>query len=251
MADIATLLAPGLIPVALGMAGLAGLIRGFSGFGLSIAAVPLLSLIMPPAKVVPIVLLLQFFISLNGLRGALRICDWRSIRILAAGALTATPFGVWALAHLPVAPARMAIAVIVLIAVAVLSGGVRMRGAPSNRLTLPFGVAAGLFNGLAGMPGPPVIAFYLAAPVSTDVARASMIVFFLATSGFALIPLTYFGTLSGLSVAAALCGLPLVWLGSSAGALLYRRSPAAHYKIAAISLLVAAAILAGARALAG
>jgi uncharacterized membrane protein YfcA len=78
----------------------AGLIRGFTGFGFSIAAVPLLSLIMPPAQAVPIVLLLQLLVSMNGLKAAARICDWRSIRALSLGALVATPLGAWALATL-------------------------------------------------------------------------------------------------------------------------------------------------------
>ena len=37
--------------------------------------------------------------------------------------------------------------------------------------TVAVGALAGLFNGLAAMPGPPVVAFYLAAPVSALVAR--------------------------------------------------------------------------------
>lgn len=46
---------------------LAGLLRGFTGFGFSIAAVPMLSLILAPVQVVPLVLLLQVAITLAGL----------------------------------------------------------------------------------------------------------------------------------------------------------------------------------------
>ncbi len=110
------------IALGLAMVFASGLIRGFTGFGLSIAAVPLLSLIMPPTQAIPIVLLLQLFISLSGLRGALQICHWPDVRTLAIGALIATPLGVWALARLPAAPVRIAIAVIVFGAVFVLGG---------------------------------------------------------------------------------------------------------------------------------
>ena len=144
---------PELLGVGLTMVFAAALIRGFTGFGFSIAAVPLLSLILPPAKAVPIVLVLQLLVSLNGFRGAVRICDWRSIRALAIGAVIGTPLGVWCLAHLPQAPVRLCIAGIVLGAVGVLSRGMRMAVAPTGVRMLPFGAVSGLFNGLAGMPG--------------------------------------------------------------------------------------------------
>jgi uncharacterized membrane protein YfcA len=227
---------------------LAALIRGFTGFGFSLSAVPLLSLIMPPAQAVPIVLLLQLFVSLNGLRDAARICDWRSVGLLALGAVVATPVGVWGLAHLPQAPVRLCIAVIVLGSVVILGRGERMAAAPRGQGMLPFGVVAGLFNGLAGMPGPPVIAFYLASPIGTRVARASMIVFFLATSVFALIPLAALGMIGWPIAIAALAGFPAVWIGSWLGAHLYHRSSDERYRMVALSLLVATALLAATRA---
>ncbi len=238
-----------ILAVAFGMVGIAGLIRGFTGFGFSIAAVPLLSLVMPPAQAVPIVLLLQFLVSLSGLKEAVRICHWHSIRLLAIGAAAATPIGMWGLAHLAAAPVRLAIAAIVLIAVAVLARGVQLRGHPPQRAVFPVGILSGLFNGLAGMPGPPVIAFYLAAPVSIDVARASMIVFFLITAVVGLIPAAILRIVTETTIVAALVGLPAVWLGSRYGAVLYRTSSQASYRRVALALLVITALLAATRAI--
>ncbi len=226
----------------------AGLIRGFTGFGFSIAAVPLLSAIMPPAQAVPIVLVLQLLVSLSGLGEAVKICDWRSIRVLALGVLIATPVGLWGLERLPAPLVRLAIAAIVLIAVILLARGFRLAAAPRGAGVLPFGVVSGLFNGLAGMPGPPVIAFYLAAPIGSAVARASMIVLFLATSAIALVPLAGLGALGAATLLAAAFGFPAVWIGSRAGAALYRRSPERRYRTVAMALLVATALLAAARA---
>jgi uncharacterized membrane protein YfcA len=227
---------------------LAGLIRGFTGFGFSIAAVPLLSLVMPPAQAVPIVLLLQLVVSLNGLPGALRLCDWRSVRVLALGALVATPIGLAGLVYLPAAPVRLCIAVIVGAAVLVLGRGFRMAVAPRGPGVLTFGVLSGLFNGLAGMPGPPVIAFYLASPVATVIGRASMIVFFLVTSVIALVPLAWLGRLDWPIVSTALLGWPFVWGGSWLGARLYHRSPERHYRMVALVILGVTAVLAAGRA---
>ena len=225
-----------------------GMIRGFSGFGLSIAAVPLLSLIMPPAQAIPIVLLLQLLISLSGLRAALQICHWPAVRTLAIGALIATPFGAWALARLPAAPVRIAIAVIVFGAVLVLARGFRLQSG-AGRHVLPFGLLSGLFNGLAGLPGPPVIAYFLISPASTAVARASMIVYFLATSAIALAPMAAFGLIDQRSAAAALIAFPVAMVGSALGGRMFQASPDAHYRFVALCLLGVVAGLAGVRAL--
>lgn len=238
-----------LFGVGFAMVFLAGLIRGFTGFGFSIAAVPLLSLVMPPAQAVPIVLLLQLCVSLNGLGEATRLCDWGSIRMLALGAMAATPLGVWGLAQLPPTPVRLTIAAIVLAAALLLGRGLRLAALPHGAGVLPFGMLSGLFNGLAGMPGPPVIAFYLASPLGTGAARASMIVFFLATSVFGLVPLALLGMLSWPIALAALLGFPAVWFGSWLGALLYGRSPEEHYRVVALTLLTVTALLAATRAL--
>lgn len=143
---------------------------------------------------------------------------------------------------------RDATAAIVLGAVFVLSRGFRMKAVLSGRGALPSGLLSGLFNGLAGMPGPPIIAFYLVSPVGTAIARASMIVFFLATSIFTLLPLAMLGMVHWWSLAAAALSLPLVWLGSVIGARLYRISPEAHYRFVALCLLMITAVLAAIRA---
>ena len=48
----------------------ASVLRGFTGFGFGLAAVPLLSLALPPAKVVPFVVVLQVIVGVAGLRQA-------------------------------------------------------------------------------------------------------------------------------------------------------------------------------------
>lgn len=113
---------------------------------------------------------------------------------------------------------------------------------------LPFGLVCGLFNGLAGIPGPPIIAFYLASPVPSGVARASMIVFFLATSVLGLVPLAWFGLLDGGSVVGAAFDLPAVLFGSWMGSFLYGRSADHHYRQVALGFLLVMASLSAWRA---
>jgi uncharacterized membrane protein YfcA len=227
---------------------LSGALRGFTGFGFSLAAVPLLSLIMPPARAVPIVLILQLLVSVAGLRGALRQCDWRSIRMLAIGAAVATPLGTWELAHMGAARVRFFIAAVVVCGAVALSRSFRLAVAPTGWRVLPFGLMSGLFNGLAGIPGPPIIAFYLASPISSAVARASMIVLFLLTAVMALLPLAWFGLLPRPIVVEAAFGLPVVLAGSWLGARAYAYSSERHYRFVALAMLMVTAALSAWRA---
>jgi uncharacterized membrane protein YfcA len=242
----APLATPELLGLALMMVFAAALVRGFAGFGFSIVSVPLLSLIMLPAQAIPISLLLQVLVSLIGLREAMRICDWGSIRMIVLGALLGTPFGVWLLTHLPVAAVRLAITGIVVLGAVLLARGFRMRTAPRGAGAVPFGMASGLFNGLAGISGPPVIAFYLASPIGTAVARSSMIVIFMAISTIALLPLAALGAVGWSTLVAGGLGFPVLWIGSRLGAAFFRRSPERIYRIVALSLLIATALIAGA-----
>ena len=235
------------IAISLAMLFFAGLLRGFSGFGFAIAAMPLLSLLHPPAEVVPVVMLLQLAVSLQGLRGAWAVADKPSLARLALGAALTTPMGLWALAVLPAAPVRLAIAVLVGLTVAILAGGFRLSRTPRGALVLVFGAMSGLCNGLAAMPGPPVIAMYLASPLRAEAGRGAMIVLFMLTALAGLLPLALLGRIDGHIGFLALPGLPVVWLGSALGAALYARSPDERYRRVALWVLAATAVATAAR----
>ena len=72
----------------------AAVLRGFTGFGFGLAAVPLLSIALPPSQVVPFVVVLQVVVGLGGLRGAWKSCDWRSIGQLTPGLVVGIPVGI-------------------------------------------------------------------------------------------------------------------------------------------------------------
>ncbi len=226
----------------------AGLVRGFTGFGMGIVAIPFLSLIISPTDAVVIVLLLQVFVTLSNLPASWKLCHWSLVNKLTIGSIVATPVGSWALLYLPASAIRICIAVIVLATAVTLSAGFRLKMIPSNKHVLGFGLASGILNGVAGMSGPPVVAFFLASPLSVPVARASMIVFFMISSVLALIPLAVFGKMHLWSLGASVASLPVVLLGSAFGTKLYLTSHEGHFRFVSIGLLVLAALLAGLRA---
>lgn len=164
----------------------AGIIRGYSGFGFAMVAVTSISLVLPPVRVVPLVLILEVLASIRLLPQVWRDIDWFSLRWLLAGALFATPFGVYLLANIPVVPMRISISLLVLIAAILLLYGWAWRRLPGRSLILTTGVACGILNGAAAIGGPPVILFYLSSPAGVVVSRASIIAYFLGIDAMSL-----------------------------------------------------------------
>lgn len=229
----------------------AGFLRGFTGFGFSMTAVPLLSLVVAPAEAIPVAVLLQAAISVAGLREAVAVAERRSVGLMAAGAAAGTPAGVAVLARLEANQARVAIAALMLGAIVLLGRGWRLRRALPGAGLVGVGVAAGVANGLVGVPGPPIVAYYVASGTAAGVARGSMILFFLVASVFAAVSLAWAGLLHASVAGPALVGVPLVFAGSWAGTVAFRRSGGRHFERVALAVLAATACATLGRALPG
>ncbi len=160
----------------------ASYIRGLTGFGMAIVLVPLLGMIIPPEKAVVLGLLLQLLIGPVGLPIIMKDSHRSSALPIAGLAVLFTPVGLWALGHTPPDIARILIALVAIgafILVIVTRKAVRQ---PNVGATVIVGMASGTLAGFAGMPGPPVIPYYLREAFTPVVARASMMLIFFATA---------------------------------------------------------------------
>ncbi|MCW5773402.1 MAG: sulfite exporter TauE/SafE family protein, partial [Rhodospirillaceae bacterium] len=117
MAETSTFAALGLTPAAiafcLAVVLAAGFMRGFTGFGFAMAAVPLLAQAVPPAEAVPFVIMLQLFVAIWDWRESRRHAHWQSLPWLIVGALLGAPLGAVALAAMSADWARLVIAIAV------------------------------------------------------------------------------------------------------------------------------------------
>ncbi len=160
---------------------LAGYVRGYGGFGFSMITMAGLSLLFPPAVIVPAVLLLEIVASAYLIPGVWRQVDWPALVWLSGGVLLGTPVGVWLLGCLPAHLLKIAIAIVV----AVLAGLLRVGFRPQQKIgkggTLVTGAVSGIFNGSAAVGGPPVVLFFFSSPGGAAISRASLIAYFLGT----------------------------------------------------------------------
>lgn len=230
------------ILIAAGMAALlAGIVRGFAGFGAAMILTPVLSAFYGPTAGVPLCLLLEFCIALPLLRGSVGLVDFRRIGLLLAAASLAVPLGIAVLLAADPAPLRWAISGIVLGAVLLLAIGWRFRGKPTASATLAAGAASGFLNGLCGMAGPPVAFYYLAGGDGAAAVRASFIVYFAAVDLVALVAMGLRGLMTrDTLVVGAVLVVPYIVGGLVGGRLFSLASESFFRRLALIILAVVA-----------
>jgi uncharacterized membrane protein YfcA len=231
---------------------LSAFMRGLTGFGFAIAAVPLMSLVIDPKLAVAITVVLPVPSGLMDLPKAWPASHRPAMIRLIAGALIGTPLGMLVLRVMPADVQRIVIAASAILALL----AVWLLKKPSHLGLLarptPAGISSGVLNGLAGMPGPPVVAYLLTIPITPAAARSSLIVFFLATGIFATVSGIVTGVVTVRSaLISAICLAPFVVFNRAGGQLFHSSRDPTLYRRAALLVLAAGAASAAWKGVAG
>lgn len=192
-------------------------VRGLTGFGMAILLVPVLALALSPVDAVVTANFLSLAIGLSEVRRLARDAE-PTAWTLGGLVLLVTPVGLYALSVTTPGVARLLIALIALSAFFAILLPRRPAAKPSRLATGGVGVISGLMTGYAGMPGPPVVPYYVGRDLPRETAKASMMLVF-TVAGFA-------GIVSGMALGVvrtelgllALLLFPTVLLGNWLGA---------------------------------
>lgn len=156
----------------------AGLVRGFSGFGAAMIFIPVAAAVWGPQAAIPMLYVIDGSVAMPLVFRAVRRCAWREVLPLAIGMAVATPFGVALLRVADPETLRWGICGVVGLAVALLASGWRYIGRPALPTTLAVGGTAGFMGGSVGIAGPPVVLFWLASQSDAAAVRANIITLF-------------------------------------------------------------------------
>ena len=188
----------------------AGMVRGFAGFGAAMLMTPVFSALHGPAIGISLCMLLEIAVALPLLPRAIQYVDWRRIGLLMAAAVIGAPLGNLVLTEVSPEPMRWAISAIVLTAVALLASGWRFQGEWRTPVTLGIGATSGFLNGLSGMAGPPIAFYYLAGNETATRVRANLTTYFIFVDFAALIVFLARGMVRWDTGVLALCLTPAV-----------------------------------------
>ncbi|BDG74610.1 sulfite exporter TauE/SafE family protein [Roseomonas fluvialis] len=223
---------------------IAGIMRGYSGFGTAVILAPVYSLLWGPRAGIPVMLLMELVVSVQLLPAAIKDADRRVVLPLGGAAALATPLGAWILLSADGDALRRFIGGFVLVFGLLLMSGWRYHGSRPLPLNLAVGTAAGLLKGATGMSGPPVILYLLAGLEEARRHRANLIMFFATIAIVSIVP-PLIGGLIDLPVLVRLAVLlPVMALSVPIGARLFKVVPERLYRPFAMGVLLVAGGLA-------
>ena len=229
----------------------AAFIRGFTGFGLAVVGVPLLSLFFAPAEIVPAIMILAILAGLQLLPKVWRAVDWRLLAPTLIGTAIATPLGTFLLAGLSADVMRLLIGLAVLAASGAMQLGFRFRGRPHPAVSAGFGALAGLTGGAAAMPGPSVIFLFLAMPGAVETGRATLLLFFQVSQVMSAVSAAIGGIVGMRSLVLGATLLPAMLMGNHLGDRVFDRASAKAYRGTVVALLAGLGLVAALRGMIG
>ena len=221
----------------------AGLVRGFAGFGTGMVIAPVGSFLFTPQLSMVIILLIDVWPILPFIPDAVRKARWNELGPVMVGILLATPFGVAFLKFGDVITLRWFIAVVIFLAVIILWSGWRYRGPRNRRTSISVGMLCGFLGGSSSTTGPPAIVYWIASKTPAYVIRANMMLllfmfqFIFAAGLYAADLFTWDGILKG-----ALAS-PIYLIGLLIGSRLFGHTSERFYQKAALAIIFLAALI--------
>jgi hypothetical protein len=227
---------------AVAIAVVAGLVRGFTGFGSALIYMPLISAIYGPRLAAPTLLLIDTLCSLPFAIKAVPDCNWREVRLVMATGVLGVPLGVAALVYIDAIALRWFIAVLVLIAVAMLASGWRYHGRPTVAASLGVGALSGFGAGAVQIGAPPLLVYWLGGQNSATTVRANIMVYFIMQGVLTFVAYLYGALFSAPALALALLlGVPF-GAALATGAHFFRGTSDAFYRRLAYVIVAVAGL---------
>jgi len=178
---------------------IASIIRGFNGFGFSATCISGFSFILPAIEIVPIILILEVFISIFMIPYIWNKIDWNFVFKLLIGIGIGSPVGLYLLKYLSPETTHLYVCLIIIFFSLLLMKGYTNKNINNNQSKIFTGIISGALNGLTTLGGMPVALFLLVTSIQPAVIRGSLAALFFVTDVYAFI-LSFFGGIVDMTV---------------------------------------------------
>ena len=207
----------------------AATIKSTLGFGESLVAIPLLTMVVGIQTAAPLVSLIAATVTLFIL-----VQDWQQVEARATGrligaALVGVPLGVWGLKALPAPWTTTALGLMLIVTGSYYLVRPPLHGLKSPGWAYPFGFVAGLLGGAYNMSSPPVIVYGTVRHWRPEQFRATTQSFFLPVSVMILIGHASAGLWTRTVLGLYLAAWPVMLVAFWAGTMLSRHLPTATF----------------------
>ena len=222
---------------------LAGIVRGFTGFGTAMVFLPFAGAVLHPVAALVSLITMDIFGPLPLVPNALRKGHPRDIALMGIGMLALLPVGLFFLTRMESETYRYIVSLATMVALVLLVSGFRYSGRLTRPLIVATGGLGGFLGGAAGVPGPPVMVLYMASRLPAEVVRANLILFLLMADVLIFPILALQGQLSLTPMIIGLMALVPYMAGGGIGAALFDPEKESIYRVVAYFVIAGSAIL--------
>jgi uncharacterized membrane protein YfcA len=159
------------------------------------------------------------------------------------GILIAVPVGTAVLIGVDPAKMKLAISFVLLMTVALLASGWRIKGNVGQGVMLGSGMIGGFVQGAAGMGGPPLVTALMSLPDNANTTRGNIVIALSSMSLLNFIALLMYGQISFDVLTFGIISAPAYVLSNYLGAKFFRQQGNEHFRRAALIALTSIAIL--------
>ncbi|MCB1389624.1 MAG: sulfite exporter TauE/SafE family protein [Rhodobacteraceae bacterium] len=223
-------------------------VRGYSGFGYPVLVIAAGAFVAHPLWLIPVAVLGDLVLCIQHGRAARPDVHWPTVWRLAAGAVVGLLPGIWVLAQIDEATARIAVSLVVLAASLVMLSGWVLPGHAGPSATLGMGVVSGL-AAPAGVAGPPAVMLVAALGLAPLAFRATLLAYFVLLDTMTFAQFGLAGRVDASVLGATALSVPLVVAGSWWGARRAVGADPARFRRITIGVLMAMAAIGLIRAL--
>ena len=222
---------------------IAGIVRGFSGFGTAMIYLPIAAQVLPPLWAILSMMMMDIFGPIPLIKPALKDAKKRDLLLLLGGFACLLPVGLAVLSMISPDSYRYFVSILSLVLLVCLIFGLRYSGPMRPPLVVGVGALSGFSGGLGGVAGPPAILFYMASSLPVKTVRANVLLFLFFGDFLLLGVVTLRGELALAPLLLGLCMAIPCAIGNVIGARIFNPDKAGIYKAVAYMVIAASAII--------
>ena len=220
-----------------------GVVRGYSGFGGALIVIPLSAMVFGPKIAVPMFYLFDLGSATPYGYRSVPKCKWPEVLPMLAGHLIMLPLGTWLLTNMDPTAVRWGMEGVVVLMLVLLVSGWRYTGRTNPPLSVGVGALAGLMGAVAGISGPPVIAYWLGQKNDAATIRTNIMAYYALTSTAMDLVFLVTGLFTWQVLIYALVIWPVYALGLWGGARMFQGTTDRAFRVSAYVLIGIAAVL--------
>jgi len=222
---------------------ISAMLQGFTGFGFSILAVPLITLFISPKIAVPILVMFSIIINVVVFSSSRKEFNIKRIWLLLVFGIIGMPLGTYFLVVLNDNIIKLFIGIFIALFGLLLLLGFRKEFKREKLSMIPIGFVSGILGGSVSMSGPPIILFLSNQGVNRQTFRANLAVYFFILNMFTIPVYVFNGLITKQVINYSVTFMPGLIIGVIIGNFLSHKIKENHFRKLTLILLIIMGVL--------